>query len=460
VSEDALAKTATADVTPTVGDDPAVKVATPRMLGRYKIEGELGVGGMGAVYAAFDPELERRVALKLLLKQGTPESRARLLREARALAKLSHPNVVSVYEVGTHDGHDYVAMELVDGTNLADWLRSERRDPKQIAAVFATAARGLAAAHAQGLVHRDFKPHNVLRSKSGRVLVTDFGLARAVDRVDTIDDAPVPSTFTTLTVTGSWVGTPAYMAPEQWNGGEVGPATDQFAFCVALWEAFVGERPFRGDSVEALRAAVERGPKSLPLHKITRRFRPLFLRGLDPDPKKRYPDMEMVANLLESHTKSLAWVWWVTGGLFALGVVYGAYMSWRDQEELNRPTITVLDPWIKEVHRFSDGSVNAPRVALTRTIKELLAGKTARLVPTEKDGKPIGLKVYALRAGTFLDAIGLANGDIIVAINGRPVTTQTELAAVLEKARTLELTIELQRESSPFTIKMRDRELP
>jgi predicted Ser/Thr protein kinase len=460
VSDDPLAKTATAASTPTVADGAIATGVTGRVLGRYRIEGELGIGGMGAVYAAFDSELERRVALKLLLRAGSAESRARLLREARALAKLSHPNVVSVYEVGTHDGNDYVAMELVDGTNLADWLRAERRDTKQIVAVFAAAARGLAAAHAQGLVHRDFKPHNVLRSKSGRVLVTDFGLARAVERGDTVEDAPLPNTLTTLTATGSWVGTPAYMAPEQWTGGEVGPATDQFAFCVALWEAFVGERPFHADNVDDLRATVERGPKSLALDKIPRRFRPLFLRGLDPDPNKRYGDMEMVANLLESHAKSLAWVWWVTAATVVLGMMFGAYKACREQEELSRASITVLDPWIKEIQRFSDGSVKAPRETIHRTIVELKAGETARLVPTEQDGKPLGLKVFTLRPGTFLDAIGLANGDVIVAINGQPVTSEAELAAVLDKARTLELTIQLQREKAPFTIHVRDRELP
>ena len=199
----------------------------------------------------------------------------RLLREARAMARLVHPNVVTVHEVGSASGRDYIAMELVEGETLAEWLRSERRSERAILEAFIGAGRGLAAAHAAGVVHRDFKPHNVLRSREGRIVVTDFGLAREAQDAS----APGPSAWPDrsdpsiartaegskstplagITVTGSLLGTPAYMAPEQWCGGAVTPATDQFAFCVALWEALHGERPFAGATADELARAKLRG---------------------------------------------------------------------------------------------------------------------------------------------------------------------------------------------------------
>ena len=272
-------------------------------IGRYRLERELGAGGMGAVHAAFDPDLERRVAVKVL-RSGGGGAEQRLLREARAMARLVHPNVVTVHEVGSASGRDYIAMELVDGHTLAEWLRSERRSERAILDAFMAAGRGLAAAHAAGIVHRDFKPHNVLRSREGRIVVTDFGLARdaedAADPVGPVDleghALPLPDVsgstpLAGLTATGSLLGTPAYMAPEQWRGDAVTPATDQFAFSVALWEALAGERPFRGPTVEALRDAILRGPGPLDESRIPRRLRPVLRRGLDPDPARRWPSV-------------------------------------------------------------------------------------------------------------------------------------------------------------------------
>jgi predicted Ser/Thr protein kinase len=306
-ADDELARTATA---PAGASAPAApSVPADSTLGRYRIQRELGSGGMGVVHAAFDPDLERRVALKVLRSDdGGGEARQRLLREARAMARLAHPNVVTVHEVGSAGGRDYVAMELVDGETLAEWLRSQTRSADDIIAAFAAAARGLAAAHAAGIVHRDFKPHNVLRNRAGRIVVTDFGLAR--DAHDPASPDPLAITMAStprakataplsgssplsgLTATGSVLGTPAYMAPEQWSGGNVTPATDQFAYCVALWEALAGERPFRGLTIEQLRDEVQRGPAALDASRIPRRLRSALRRGLDPDPKQRWPSME------------------------------------------------------------------------------------------------------------------------------------------------------------------------
>ena len=283
-------------------------------LGRFRLERELGAGAMGVVHAAFDPDLERRIALKVLRGAATREAKDRLMREARAMARLSHPNVVTVHEVGTAGGRDFVAMELIHGEPLADWVRSARRPATAILDAFAAAGRGLAAAHAAGIVHRDFKPHNVLRSRGGRIVVTDFGLAReahiapAVPPTPALDTPPSPAAATAgssqsplagLTVTGSLLGTPAYMAPEQWHGGAVTPATDQFAFCVALWEALSGKRPYPGPTFDDLRTQVARGPAALDASGIPRRVRGILRRGLDPDPPRRWPTMEALLAQLE-----------------------------------------------------------------------------------------------------------------------------------------------------------------
>ena len=281
---------------------PGVEVAPlEATIGRYLIERTLGEGGMGVVHAAYDPELERRVALKVLrVLDGGGEARQRLLREARAMARVTHPNVVAVYEVGSAGGRDYVAMELVDGETLEHWVRAARRSPARIIAAFVAAGRGLAAAHEAGLVHRDFKPRNVLRRRDGRIVVTDFGLARGVEvepeHTFDVTNEPAaphrPSSLSGLTVTGSVLGTPAYMAPEQWNGGVVGPASDQFAFCVALWEMLTGARPFLGATLAELEKEIRRGSAALDLSQLPRGVRRALRRGLDPDPERRWPNME------------------------------------------------------------------------------------------------------------------------------------------------------------------------
>jgi predicted Ser/Thr protein kinase len=316
-SDDELARTATAhDGAPT--PDPERPIG--EMIGRYRLERELGQGGMGVVFVAFDPDLERRVALKVLRATTSKEAAQRLQREARAMARLNHPNVVTVHEVGTANGRDYVAMELIEGETLADWIRSQKRSELEVVDAFVQAGRGLAAAHAAGIVHRDFKPHNVLRASTGRIEVTDFGLAREahaeaiaadplvatlpVGLATTTTGPATPSSLSGLTVTGSLLGTPAYMAPEQWTGGVVSPATDQFAFCIALWEALAGERPYREPTVEGLRAQILEGPAELDASKLPRRLRSVLLRGLDPDPKRRWPSMDVMLAVIEKRGRT------------------------------------------------------------------------------------------------------------------------------------------------------------
>ena len=266
---------------------------------RYVVTGEVGAGGMGVVYAAYDYGLDRRVALKLLRDPRPGAAQRRLLREAQALAKLSHPNVVTVYDVGTHREHVFVAMELVEGITLREWLASRPRSWRDVVDAFLRAGDGLAAAHAAGIVHRDFKPDNVLIDRRGRVRVGDFGLA-LLDRDDDgpPEAAPAPGpgpvADATLTASGAVLGTPAYMAPEQHAAARaIDARADQFAFCVALYEALYGHRPFAGESALALYDEIASGRvREPPRGRAPAWLRGVIARGLACDPAHRYPAMK------------------------------------------------------------------------------------------------------------------------------------------------------------------------
>jgi serine/threonine protein kinase len=271
-----------------------------RTLGRYELRRRIGDGGMGIVLAAHDPQLDREVAIKIVRPhiedEGGP---ARLLDEARAVARLSHPNVVTIHDVGVHDGRIFVAMELVRGAPLRAWLQDDR-PLVDILEVFGQAGAGLAAAHTAGLVHRDFKPGNVLVGDDGRVRVVDFGLAKPSaaalpalqkDPPGRADPGIDPSI--THTGTGSILGTPAYMAPEQWIGGSVDARADQFAFCVCLYEAVFGVRPFAGETWIQIRDAVMTSPLRFPPRsdRVPAPLVAILERGLARLREHRYPDM-------------------------------------------------------------------------------------------------------------------------------------------------------------------------
>ncbi len=214
-------------------------------MGRYELRRVVGTGGMGMVFEAHDPELARTVAVKVLRGStgvAGSDGERRLRREGQTMARLTHGNVLRVYDVGLDHGHVFVAMEFVDGGTLGEWLTREPRTPAEITAAFVQAGRGLAAAHDAGLVHRDFKPANVMVADDGRVLVTDFGLARApsADAAAPAAGGELRSDSMTVTREGHQVGTPAYMAPEQHGGGAVDARADQFSFCVSMWRALFG----------------------------------------------------------------------------------------------------------------------------------------------------------------------------------------------------------------------------
>jgi tetratricopeptide (TPR) repeat protein/predicted Ser/Thr protein kinase len=287
----------------------------PVKIGRFTVLKRVGVGGMGVVYSALDDELGRKVAIKLLRSEQAgagSEGRARLLREAQAMAKLSHPNVIPVFEVGTHDGDVFLAMEYVQGQTAKEWL-AEPRGYRKIIDVFVQAGRGLAAAHEAALIHRDFKPENVMVEASGRVRVLDFGLARPQleSTSETPDSGAAPEDESStgqrglldspLTQEGTIVGTPSYMAPEQYAHGEVDARSDQFSFCVALYEALYGERPFRGETFKELSVAVRRGEvEAEPADAVVPGWiRDVLLRGLSVEADARFAAMDDLLDALQ-----------------------------------------------------------------------------------------------------------------------------------------------------------------
>jgi eukaryotic-like serine/threonine-protein kinase len=292
-------------------------------MGRFLVLGVLGRGGMGVVVEAHDATLDRNVALKLLSSTAARHSDTRLLREAQALARLSHPNVVQVYDVGELDGQTFIAMELVRGRTLRAWGRA-RHPWRTVVSVYLQAARGLAAAHAKGLVHRDFKPENCIIDDDGRVRVLDFGLARALvppqgeaeprppDETqeahdDTLPDAEREPAAThllgeSLTRSGVLMGTIAYMSFEQLKGRAADALSDQYSFCASLFEALHGVGPYAGEHPASLFAAMLAG-KRRPVPAgvvVPRRLSRALWRGLDTDPSRRWPSMHALIAELEA----------------------------------------------------------------------------------------------------------------------------------------------------------------
>jgi serine/threonine-protein kinase len=288
-------------------DGAAPPLTRGSRVGRYTVLALVGRGGMGEVYAAYDARLDRKVALKLLHAGRSfdrEHAQARLLREAKAMAKVSHPNVVAVHDTGQFEGRVYIAMEYLDGGTLADWLAKRASSRDEILAAFIAAARGLAAAHAAGLVHRDFKPGNVMLSRSGSVRVTDFGLARSLADFDDEDprDGAARTSDPHLTRTGARLGTPLFMAPEQFMARPIDARTDQFSFCVALYGALYGAAPFRTNTIEALTANVLAGrvEPAPPDSAVPAWLRRVVLRGLSVDPAARWPSMADLVTALQA----------------------------------------------------------------------------------------------------------------------------------------------------------------
>ncbi len=320
---------------------------TGARIGRYVIIERVGTGAMGVVYGAYDPELDRKVALKLIKPgQGAKDTaRARLLREAKAIARLQHPNVVAVHDVGVFEDQVFLAMEFVAGGTIKSWLAAQPRSWREILDVFIAAGRGLAAAHAGGLVHRDFKPDNVLLDKEGRPRVVDFGIARQADGGDdelaetgdgeddgtaTLRDSSGKHALATLTKTGTWVGTPAYMAPEQFLGERGDEKSDQFSFCVALYEALYGERPFAGDDMLSISVNVTTEQlRPLPKDRgVPTWVRRVILRGLKVEASGRWDSMAALIRALDNDPVAKLRRRLIVGGVVALGAA-SLIVAWQ-----------------------------------------------------------------------------------------------------------------------------------
>ncbi len=284
--------------------------ARGQRIGRFVVLRTLGVGGMGVVVSAYDPDLDRTVALKLLRPdvapgEGSTGARARLLREAQAMAKLRHPNAVAVFEVGEYEGQVFLAMEYVPGMTLSEWSAQRREEPRgwqRTVAAFVQAGRALVAAHARGLVHRDFKPANVL-VEGDRVQVTDFGIA-SIDGRELVDAEALAAARAGASTgrTGTIVGTAPYMAPELFAGAPADPKTDQFAFCVALYESLFGQRPFAGERTSQWARSIEEG-RALPPDDdrgVPAWIVRAVMRGLAKDPAERWPSMAALVDTLAS----------------------------------------------------------------------------------------------------------------------------------------------------------------
>jgi Flp pilus assembly protein TadD len=298
--------------------DPAEQQMRARVLGalfggdvkpvkvdRYVVLDQIGSGGLGVVYAAYDPELDRKVALKLVNPARlTPQAAARMQREAQAMAKVRHPNVVAVHDAGPHGEGVFIAMELVEGVTLSAWKRAQERPWKVVRDVIVSAGRGLSAAHRQGLVHRDFKPANVLVDREGQARVLDFGLARAAETGELVRSA-TGLLDADLTQTGTLLGTPAYMAPEQFEG-RADAQSDQWGFCVTAYEMLYGGRPFGGLDANAMRDATRAGKIPMPHASSTVpswMFRALC-RGMSVDPALRYASMDALLVALQRDKRS------------------------------------------------------------------------------------------------------------------------------------------------------------
>ncbi len=251
---------------PRLGAEPSQELAPGSLLGGYSIERTIGEGAMGVVYLAHDAQLQRRAAVKLIRFRVHPRRdalRARFVREAQAMARITHANVVGIYGVGVSpEGDLFIAMQLIEGGTVRQWLQERARGWREMLAVYLEAGEGLAATHARGLVHRDFKPDNVMVDQSGRALVTDFGLARATEAVlheagaSEAEAARAQLSSILVTGPGAIIGSPAYMAPEQMLSAFADARSDLFAFCVSLYEALYGERPFAGTTLEEVQASI------------------------------------------------------------------------------------------------------------------------------------------------------------------------------------------------------------
>jgi len=446
----------------------AAEDAVRGRVGHFQLLEMLGDGGMGMVYSAYDLHLDRKVAIKILHEGSTDDEQLRnqrLLREAQAMAKLSHPNVVPIYEVGI-DGHTvFLAMEYVAGQTLAQWL--DTKPPlSAIIDVFRQAGRGLAVAHEAGIVHRDFKPANVLVDGHGHARVTDFGIARVISvnepeeittgRVVRVDvgvangDITPPSLSTPLTERGAVIGTPAYMSPEQHRGATVDARSDQFSFCVTLYEALFGKRPFEGSGKELTNNVLD-APLELPDSSAPSWITTIVRRGLERDPDRRFSSMtELVAALGRAPVQRRRRI--AAGALAAVAIASAAAVAgWGLRADGEAPCIGaeahLAGVWDDGVRAAIERSFMASKVAY--------AGASAHGVTTVLDayrGRWIAMHAEACRATRVTGAQSTRVLDLRMAcLDDRlgELRALTSLLATAADAKTVETALEAASSLTP-----------
>jgi serine/threonine protein kinase len=353
-------------------NSPSRSPGFPTRVARYELLEVIGTGASGVVYRAFDPNLKRQVALKLLRPDAqlpTSATHQRMLREAQAMAQLSHPNVVAVFDVGIHERSVYIVMELVNGHTLLEWLKLEARSSTEILRVFRDAGLGLNAAHEKGLVHRDFKPANVLVDSEGKAKVTDFGLAR--EKTTSLELAPTAGVLSdAVTQTRGLVGTPAYMAPELFEGARANSASDQYAFCVALYTALAGRHPFHAGEGVSLSELIVRVRSGIitplpPDKRIPTRILRALQRGLALTPAARFDNMRGLLTAFEAPR--------ATRKLVALGIAAASLLV----------VLVVI------ALRTNPNSTEAPSLAATALSSRTF---TAPAAPATQDVEPSSLQ--------------------------------------------------------------------
>ncbi|HWB77770.1 MAG TPA: protein kinase, partial [Nannocystaceae bacterium] len=366
---------------------------TPATIGRYRVIERIGEGGMGVVFAVHDDELDRVVAIKILRSELAPGSagRQRLVREAQATARLSHPNVVHVYEVGQQGDHVYMAMELVRGQTLRAW-QTTARSWTDIVAIYRRVGEGLVAAHAESIVHRDFKPDNVLVGSEQRPQIVDFGLARASGDTGVFAEVGASSgsgpTWRDLDITGTGtvLGTPAYMAPEQLHRAKPDARSDQFSFCVALFEALYGRRPFAGSTYTQLADALDAGTTVAIADRrgVPEAVHAIVLRGLAHEPADRFAAMRELLDALELASRPRPKS--ARTGIAIVGVAAMAALGWALVPQAAAPT-------------SSSAAAPAEANAIDPWAEIVAASELPPLVPTPLADDPTGVTVHRLRNG-------------------------------------------------------------
>ncbi len=465
-------------------------------IGRYAIQGRIGAGAMGTVYRAEDTTLDRAVAIKVL-HRSDEMYRARMTIEAKALAKLSHPNVVTVHEVGTDDGQLFVAMELVRGKTLHAWLDA----PTELGIfdIFVQAAHGLQAAHDAGIVHRDFKPENVIIGDDGRVRVLDFGMARSpgAPLTDEVEGAPsqLEAREPAITRTGILAGTPSYMAPEQFEGARVDDKADQFAFCIALHEAIWGVRPFAGDTIGTLAHAVTSGGATLfpgkPRPELAEHeveaARSVIERGLRTNPSDRFDSMRTLVDRLRSlpaqaapktpplRRRALFYACLIAGIFTGVAVVrqvrstssdanvaaptHGAVLALRcglGTEPRNGACVPLgWDPRMVDCKR--DDCTVSRSLFLKRGDERSIVESQLRVVPVDTGG----FKIFGVRPGSAAHILGFQIGDVVTHVNDIDITAAPEdmlpiLTDMREGKQTVEaFEVKIERSGQPKVVRFR-----